>query len=61
MRAEGTMPPNLCLVTVLTSEQCLQFETFCLQHVQIVNKTCSFKTALMGNNAEASRINRTTL
>ena len=51
----------LCLVTLLSLEQCLQFENFHLQHIEMVNKTSSFKMILICNNAEASRINRNTL
>ena len=40
-------------VIVLFSEQ-----RFRLQHVQMVNKTSSFKLKLTGNNAEASKVNR---
>ena len=36
---EGLLPSKLGLVTLFSSEQCLQFERFCLQHIQIVNKT----------------------
>ena len=36
MHVEGLLPANLCLVTVLSSEQCLQFERFRQQHVQMV-------------------------
>ena len=56
LHSYGLLPPNLCLVTLLSLEQCLQFERFRLQHIQVVNKTSSFKTKLIGNNAEASRI-----
>jgi len=51
------MPANLCLVTLFTSEQCLQLERFGLQHIQMVNKTASFKTRFIDNNADASRVN----
>ena len=37
MLVEGLLPANLCLVILLSLEQCSQFERFCLQHVQIVN------------------------
>ena len=43
MHVEGLPPTNLCLVTLLRSEQCLQFERSYLQHIQMVNKTSSFK------------------
>ena len=57
IHVEDLLPANLCLVTVLSSEQYPQFETFCQQHVQIVNNTFSFKTKLIGNNAEVRRVN----
>ena len=53
---EGLLPANLCLVTLLSSKQCLQFERFRLQHVKMVNE---FKKKLIGNNAEA--VNHNTL
>jgi len=55
------LPANLCLFTLLISEQCLQFERFRLQRVQMVNKTSSFEIKLIGNNAESSKVNRNTL
>ena len=58
---EGLLHAILCLATLLSSEQCHQFERFQLQHVHDVNKTISFKRKLIGNNAEASRVNRNTL
>jgi len=61
MHVEGLQPANLCLVTSLSSVQCSQFETFRLQHDRFVNKTSSFKTTLIGNNAEANRVSRSTL
>ena len=51
------MSANLCLVTVLSLEQCSEFDRFRLQHVQMVNKTSSFKTKLICNKAETSRVN----
>ena len=54
---EGLPPANLCLVTLLSSEQCSQFECFHPQHVQIINNTSSFKTKLTGNNTETSKVN----
>ena len=45
--AEGLLPANLCLVTLLNSEQCSTLERFRLQHVEKVNKTSSFKTILI--------------
>ena len=53
MHVEGLLPANLCLYTVLRMQQ---FERFHPQHVQMVNKTSNFKTKLIGNNAEASRV-----
>ena len=53
-------PYQFVLMIILSSEQCSQFERFRLQHVPMVNKTCSFKK-ITDNNAEASRINRSTL
>ena len=38
MHIKGSLPAILCLVTLLSSEQCLQFERFRLQHVQMVTK-----------------------
>ena len=61
MHVEGLLHANLCLVTVLSSEQCLQFERFRLRHVQIVNKASSFKTKFIGNSAEVNRVNYNTL
>ena len=58
MHVESLQPANLCLVTLLSSEQCSQFERVRLQHVQMVNKTSSFKTRLM---TEASNVNCNTL
>ena len=52
---------NFGLVTLLSLEQCLQFERFCLQHVQMVNKTSSFKTKFIYNNAKVRRVNRNIL
>ena len=52
---ETLCPGNLYLGTLLSSEQCLQFERFRLRQVDIVSNTPSFKTKLIGNNAEASR------
>jgi len=36
---EGLLSASLCLVNLLSSEQCSQFDRFRLQHVKIVNKT----------------------
>ena len=49
MHFESLMSANLCLVTLLSLEQYLQLERFCLQHVQMVNKRSGFKTKLTGN------------
>ena len=57
---EGLLPANLCLVTLISLEQCSQFERFRLQHIQVINKTCTFKTKLIGNNPEASKVNHST-
>jgi len=57
MHAEGLLPASLCSVSLLSSEQCLQFERFHLQHAQVVNQTFSFKRELIGNKAEAIRVN----
>ena len=61
MHVEGLLPANLCLVNLLSLEQCSQLERFRLQHVQMVNKKFSFKRTLTGSNAEASRVNRSAL
>ena len=55
IHVEGLMYASLCLITLLSLEQCSKH--FRLQHVQIVNKTSSFKKKLIGSNAEASRVN----
>ena len=47
---EGLLPANLCLVPLLRSGKCTQFENFPLQHGRIVNKIYSFKTKLIVNN-----------
>ena len=54
MHVESLQPANLCLVTLLSSEQCSQFQRLHLQQVHIVNKTSSFKTEFIGNNAQVS-------
>jgi len=43
VHVEGLPSANLHIVTLISSEQCSQFERFRLQHVQIVNKTSSSK------------------
>ena len=58
MQFEALLRVNLCLIALLSSEQCSQFERFRMQHVQMVNKMPCFKTKCIGNNnAEASRVN----
>ena len=59
MLVEGVLPAILCLVTLLTSEQCLQFERFRLEYVQMVNKASIFKTKLT-SDTDTSRVNRNT-
>ena len=39
MHVDSLLPDQLCLAILFSSEQCLQFERVCLQHVQMVNKT----------------------
>ena len=56
MQVEYLVPANLCLVTLVNLDQCSQFERFHLQHVEMVNKTSSFKTKFIGKNAKASRV-----
>ena len=58
MHIERLLPAKMCLVTLLSSEQCLQFERFHLQHVQMVNKTSSFKTKLTCNIAEVRELTK---
>ena len=54
---DNIQPANLSLVvTLLSSEQCSQFKRFHQQHIKMVNKTSSFKTKLIGNNAQANRV-----
>ena len=60
MRVEGLLAANLCLVTILSSEQCTQFERFRLELVQMVNKTSKFKTKFIGNNAKGGGAELTT-
>ena len=42
-------------------EQCSQFERVCLQYIQMVNKTSSFKIKLIDYIAEASRVTHNAL
>ncbi len=60
MHVERLLPANLCLVNLLSSEfvqivNISQFERFLLQPIQMVNKTCSVKTKLIGNNDEGKQ------
>ena len=48
----------ISLVTLLSLEQCTQFERFRLQHVQTVNKTPSYTTKLIENNDDVCSVNR---
>ena len=51
--AECLLPAKLCLVTLLTSEQCLQFERFHLQLIQMGHKTSSLNgLAIMPKQTE---------
>ena len=50
MHVEGLLLANLCLVTLISSDQCSQFERFRLQHIQIVNKTSSFEEKKLIDN-----------
>ena len=61
MHVEGLLSANLCLFTLLSSEQSSQFERFRLQQVQMVNETSSVKTKLIGNNADETNGNCNTL
>ena len=61
LHVEGLLSANLCLVTLLRSEKFSQFERFHLQHVKTVNKTSSFDTKLIGNNADVTKITCNTL
>ena len=45
MNIEGLLPANLCLVDLLSSERCSQFERFPLQHVQ-TNTSSSFQNKI---------------
>ena len=61
VHVEGLLPASLCLATLLSLEQCFQIKRYRLQHVQMVNKTSSIKTELIGSNAEVSRVNHSSL
>ena len=54
MHVEGLMPASLCLVILISSEQCSQFERFRLQHVQMVNKASSLKTEMIVKHAKGA-------
>jgi len=54
---DGFLPVVLCVVSLLSSEECSQFDRFHPQHIQMVKKTNCFKTKVIGNNAMASRVN----
>ena len=60
MHVEGLLGVNLCLVTLFSWEQCSQLERFRLQNIQMVNKTSSVKTKLVGSNAATCKINTNT-
>ena len=48
MHVDNLLHANLCLVILLNSEEFSKFLRFRLQHVQMVNKTSSFKIELIG-------------
>ena len=59
MHVEGSLPANLCLVTLLSSVQCLQFERFRQQNVQMVTEYPVSKQdrfAIMQRRAELTAI-----
>ena len=43
---DDLLTANLCVVTLLNSKQCSQFERFRVQHGKMVNKTSSFNIKL---------------
>ena len=43
MHVEGLLLANLCLVTLLSSDECSQVERFLLQDFEIVKKTIQFQ------------------
>ena len=49
------------VISLLSREQCPQFERIRLEHVQMVNKTSSLKGTFIGNNAESIIIIRSAL
>ena len=57
MHVEGLLPVNLYLVTLVSLEHCSKIERFRLQRIQMVKKTSSFKTELIGSSAKVSRVN----
>ena len=61
MHDKGLLSANLCLVSyfIKLGTICSTFERVHLQ-VKMVNKTSSFKTKLIGSNAETSKVNCTT-
>ena len=62
MHVEGSLPANLCLVSLLSLKQRSTFERFCLQHIQMVNKTFSLKRLIIIDiTAEASRVDPITV
>ena len=58
MLFECLLSANVCLVTLLSSEQSSRLERF---RLELDHKTSRFKTKLIGNNAEVSRVNRNAL
>ena len=50
MHVDGLLSANWCLITLLSSVLCSQFEIFRLQNVQMVNKAFSFNTIFIDNN-----------
>ena len=57
----GLLSPSFWLITLLSSAQCSQFERFHVLPIQMVNKTSSFKTKLIGNNVKPNKVNCNTL
>ena len=52
MLVECLLHANLCLVILVSSELCSKLERLRLEHVQMVNKSSSFKTKLIGSHTE---------
>ena len=46
VHGENVLATHLCLVTLLNSEQCSQFERFCLHHAQMINKHSQYKNKI---------------